>query len=90
MKLFTLFVAYDFGGHYNTVHTSLEGIVDVIHEIAKELPIDDELPKEEHIQKFLDEDEEYYREFSDGTWIHIQELSEKSTSEIIEKIKEEG
>lgn len=82
MKLWTLFISYRFGGHYCGVYTSIETARQVIEEMAVDMEIEDNLPSITDIESSLLEKDDFWYEFSDGTWIHIQEVSEGLVVEI--------
>lgn len=86
MKLFTLFISYRFGGHYCGVYVSLEYLHDVIKEMAGDTDIRrSEVPKLAEIRERMEQFDDYYWEFSDSTWIQIQETSEQ----LVDIIKKE-
>lgn len=81
MRLFTLFISRGTVSYYYCgVYPTLKHLYDVIHEMAESEGINkDEIPKLEKIRhEVIDGDtKDYWHEFSDGTWIHIQETSEQ-------------
>lgn len=78
LRLFTLFISYSFGGHYCGVYPSLEHVHGVIEEMVEDMEIDkSEVPAIKEIRKFIDNNNDFWYEFSDTTWIHVQELSEQ-------------
>lgn len=78
MRLWTLFMSYRHGFHYCGVYPSLEHLRQVIEEMTEDMEIDEnELPNTEEIEKRLTEKDDFYKEFSDTTWIHINEVSDQ-------------
>ena len=80
MRLFTLFISYRSGMHYCGVYTTLEYLYNVILEMTEESDEIDssEIPKLSEIYTGINGySEDFFCEFSDGTWIHIQETSER-------------
>lgn len=85
MKLFTLFISYSYGLHYCGVYTSLECLHGVIQEMAKDCDIPKrEVPKLSLIKEILGDlgADDFWHEFGDGSWIHVQETSEQLVKEI--------
>lgn len=83
MKLYTLFISYSFGGHYCGVYPSLKILRDVIKEMMKDMEIKmSESPSIKHIQDALAVKDDFWHEFSDSTWIHVQETSEQNNERI--------
>jgi hypothetical protein len=78
LRLFTLFISYRFGGHYCGVYPSLEHLYGVIEEMVEDMEIDKkEIPDIRSIESALEGNDDYWHEFSDSTWIHVQETSEQ-------------
>lgn len=82
MKLYSLFISYSRGGHYCGVYTSLEDVVEVIQEAAGILIVVNNITLDV-LKGVLEEFDEYWEEFTDSTWIHIQKI----TPELVERIK---
>ena len=80
MRLFTLFISYRAGVHYCGVYPTLEYLYDVIHEMAGDEEIDKgEIPELETIRHKMTDShsEDFCHEFSNGTWIQVQETSKQ-------------
>jgi len=86
MRLFTLFISYSFGGHYCGVYPSLEDVSKVIEEMMADMEIDDEVTDLKEIAEKLNENDDFWHEFSDRTWIHVQEVSEQLVNQIKEEV----
>lgn len=83
MRLWTLFISYSFGGHYCGVYPSLEYVRQVIKEMAEDMELTDELPTLRRIKSSIEKKDDFWHEFLDSTWIHVQEVSEQ----LVEQIK---
>jgi hypothetical protein len=76
-RLWTLFISYYFGGHYCGVYPSIEDVKAVVGEMAQDM----EIPKKELMEVEIPGEEswdfidDFFHEFNDGTWIHVQEVS---------------
>jgi hypothetical protein len=70
--LYTLFISYAFGGHYCGVYPSVEDATNAIKELLQDLKIDDPVP---NVMQHLSNHDDLWTDFSDGTWIHLQEVS---------------
>lgn len=90
MKLYTIFISYKSGNHYCGVHTSLKHIREAIIELVDDIEIDrSEVPALSRISSHLETNDDFWMEFSDSTWIHIQEVSPQLTEIISKKVKEQ-
>lgn len=88
MKLYTLFISYSFGGHYCGVYPSLKILRDVIKEMVEEMENKmSEVPSIKTIKDVLVKKDDFWHEFTDSTWIHVQEVSEQNVERIISLIK---
>lgn len=89
MRLFTLFVSYGDGGYYCGVYPTPEHLHNVIREIMDDMVINiNEIPSIETIkQKVSGTLDNFCYEFSDKTWIHVQETSEQLTQVIKDTYK---
>lgn len=88
MKLYTLFISYSFGGHYCGVYPSLKILRDVIKEMVEEMENKmSEVPSIKTIKDVLAKKDDFWHEFTDSTWIHVQEVSEQNVERIISLIK---
>jgi hypothetical protein len=84
MTLYTLFISYRHGGHYCGVYPTLEIAHDVIKEMMRDMEIDkSETPKIGNIRDALVKKDDFWHEFTDSTWIHVQEVSEQNTERIV-------
>ena len=85
MKLYTLFISYSSSGHYCSVYPSLEHVHDVIEEMMCDMKIPKkEIPLLNLIEAYLESHDDFWYEFSDSTWIHVNEVSEQLVSVIKE------
>lgn len=83
MELYTLFISYRHGGHYCGVYPLLSHLRDVIKEMASDMEIPGkEVPSLELIKLKLQKGDDMWHEFSDTTWVHIQETSKPLVEEI--------
>ena len=92
MRLFTLFINDGSGNHYCGVYPTLEYLYDVIREFMAENEISkDEIPELEKIRHAVVDgnSEDFWHEYSDGTWIHVQETSEGLVEVILDEYFEE-
>lgn len=76
LRLFSLFISYRSGGHYCGVYPSLEYLYEVIKEMVQDMEIDEsETPPLNDLKEALERNDDYWHEFSDTTWIQVQETS---------------
>jgi hypothetical protein len=87
MRLFTLFIKYQSGAHYYGVYPTLKYLYKVLGEMAGDGTLDAaEIPELSSIcNEINDKIHDFYHEFSNGTWIHVQEISRHLVGVIIEE-----
>ncbi|WP_169704385.1 hypothetical protein [Candidatus Kuenenia stuttgartiensis] len=87
MRVFTLFIKYQSGAHYCGVYPTLEYLYDVLGEMADDGTLDTtEIPELSSIRNGInDEIDDFYHEFSNGAWIHVQETSKHLVGVMIAK-----
>lgn len=79
-KLWSLFISYRFGGYYCGVYPSIRDVKEVVREMSADMEISDD-----ELEIMIAEKDDYWHEFSDGTWIHVQEISEQLVNHIFER-----
>lgn len=73
MKCYTLFISY------------AHGFYDVVKEMMEEMDIPrQQRPKTRNVRKSIERQDDYFHEFTDGTWIVVTKQSEELVRNIIE------
>lgn len=77
---YLLFISFNSGLKHNAVYESLPVIHDSLEQLVEEeLNIDkEEIPSLTDLEKHLNFNDDYSKILSNGTWFHIQELSDKN------------
>ena len=87
MRLFTLFIKSQSGKRYCGVYPSLEDLYGGLRAMAGDGTLDAaEIPELSSIRNGVDiEIDDFYHEFSNGAWIHVQEISRHLVGVIIDE-----
>ncbi|MEM7827730.1 MAG: hypothetical protein QW561_00165 [Candidatus Aenigmatarchaeota archaeon] len=89
MRAYSLFISYRWGGHYCAIHPTLGDIKQAIRELLECIELDDPVPSIKQIMaKLKGCTEDFWHEFSDGTWIHVQELNPVLVERVCAKRRE--
>lgn len=89
MKAYSLFISYNEGGHYCAIHPTLGDIKQAIKELLESIDVKDPVPAIKQIKTGLGgRTEDFWHKFTDGTWIHVQELNPVLVERVYMKQKE--
>lgn len=85
MECYTLFISYAHGFYYNGVYENMKVILDVVKEMMIEMDIPKpQKPRARDVKRSIERQDDYFHEFTDGTWIVITKQSEELVRNIIE------
>ncbi|MCK4339655.1 MAG: hypothetical protein KAW87_06690 [Candidatus Cloacimonetes bacterium] len=71
-----LFISYRSGNHYIGIYPTIDITHVVVKELIEDLELLDKFITISQLRKQLDTRDDYWHEFSDGTWITIQPIAE--------------
>lgn len=70
-----LFVSFNNGLLHNSIYNSLSGLCASIKQLIEDEELDmeqEKVPTHCHLEKYLNEHDDYVGKFTNGTWYHIQ------------------
>ncbi|PJB00162.1 MAG: hypothetical protein CO128_01320 [Ignavibacteriales bacterium CG_4_9_14_3_um_filter_30_11] len=76
-----MFISFNSGLKHNAVYENLailhESILQLIDEENLKLEME-KIPSVSELEKHFQNEEDFYKQFSNGTWLHLQELSKRN------------
>lgn len=78
---YLLFIHYNFGLKHNAVYENISILHESILQLLEEENIKlekEKIPSVSELEKHFQNEEDFYKQFSNGTWFHLQELSERN------------
>lgn len=72
---YLLFVNFNTGLRHNTIHEKLEYVLESVGQLVENEDLDvkkEKLPSISELKEYLNKDDDFCGQLSNGTWFHIQ------------------
>lgn len=88
--MYTFFISYRWGTHYCAIYPDLKSVRQAIKYLLEYIESSDRVPTIRSMKAAIKSHDDFWTEFSDGTWIHVQPLSEFSVEVVKKFMNKEG